>query len=92
MSSKTEEFGIVGLGKMGAGLAQQALDKGIRVMGFTLAGEPRDLVEAGLGEVGAPGGFRAGLGAPRAGLVYIPAGPALASCVVDSHVPAAVYR
>ena len=43
------EFGIVGLGRMGGNLALQALEKGMRVVGFTLGGTPADLVKAGLG-------------------------------------------
>ena len=41
------EFGIVGLGRMGGNLARQALEKGMRVVGFTQGGAPADLVEAG---------------------------------------------
>lgn len=36
------ERGIVGLGKMGAGLAHQALDRGFRVVGATRGDVPDD--------------------------------------------------
>lgn len=52
MSDDRRELGIVGLGRMGGGLALQALTKGIRVVGYTQDGAGRKLVEAGLEEVG----------------------------------------
>jgi 6-phosphogluconate dehydrogenase len=70
------EFGIIGLGKMGGGLAHHALEKSIRVVGASRSGAPRDLVEAGLVEIADIGGFRAQLRPPRAVLLYIPAGNA----------------
>jgi 6-phosphogluconate dehydrogenase len=77
MSDDRRELGIVGLGRMGGGLALQALTKGIRVVGYTQSGAGRELVEAGLEEVGDPGGFRTALAARRAVLLYVPAGPAV---------------
>ena len=77
MSDDRRELGIVGLGRMGGGLALQALTKGIRVVGYTQGGAGRELVEAGLEEVGDPGGFRAALSPRRAVLLYVPAGPAV---------------
>ena len=75
MSDDRRELGIVGLGRMGGGLALQALAKGIRVVGYTQGGAGRELVEAGLEEVGDPGGFRTALAPRRAVLLYVPAGP-----------------
>ena len=46
--TETHEFGIVGFGKIGQGLSRQALEKGMRVVGFDIASIPRDLQEAGL--------------------------------------------
>ena len=71
------ELGIIGLGRIGGGLALQALEKGIRVAGHTLGGAPRRLLDAGLVEVTEPRGFLAALARPRAILLYIPAGPAV---------------
>ena len=77
MGEAARELGIIGLGRIGGGLALQALDKGIRVVGHTLGGARRELVEAGLEEAGEPAGFREALARPRAILLYIPAGPAV---------------
>lgn len=77
--SEKNEFGIVGLGKMGRALAQQALDKGMRVVGTSRRGAPPDLVQAGLVEVPDISGFRAQLRPPRVVLLYIPAGAAVDS-------------
>lgn len=71
------EFGIVGLGRMGANLALQALEKGIRVVGFTLGGISPELKKAGLEPLNSLSGFREKLKPPRIILIYIPAGPAV---------------
>jgi 3-hydroxyisobutyrate dehydrogenase-like beta-hydroxyacid dehydrogenase len=42
------EFGVISLGKMGGGLALQALEKGFRVIGLSRDGAPEELKEAGL--------------------------------------------
>jgi 6-phosphogluconate dehydrogenase len=77
MTPKAAEFGVVGLGRIGGGLARQALDKGLRVVGWSRSGAPADLVEAGLVEVEDLRGFRDTLRAPRAVFVYVPAGAAV---------------
>jgi len=51
MTDPKKEFAVVGLGRMGGNLARQALDKGMRVVGFTRSGAPADLIGAGLVEV-----------------------------------------
>jgi 6-phosphogluconate dehydrogenase len=70
-----QEFGVVGLGRIGGGLALQALGKGMQVSGFTLGGAAPELLRAGLREVHELGGFRETLAAPRRVFLYIPAGP-----------------
>jgi 6-phosphogluconate dehydrogenase len=70
-----QEFGVVGLGRIGGGLALQALEKGMRVAGFTLGGAGQELLRAGLEEVRDLSGFREALTAPRRIFLYIPAGP-----------------
>ncbi len=77
MTEARKEYGLVGLGRMGGNLARQALDKGIRVVGFTRHSAPSDMVEAGLVEVHSYGDLKAQLSAPRVVFVYIPAGPAV---------------
>jgi 6-phosphogluconate dehydrogenase len=72
-----DEFGVIGLGRMGGGLAHQALEKGLRVVGASRSGAPTDLVQAGLVEIQDFAAFRQALQAPRAVFLYVPAGPAV---------------
>ena len=48
MTRARNEFGIVGLGRMGGNLALQALEKGMRVVGFDLHEPIAGVAEAGL--------------------------------------------
>ncbi len=80
------EFGVVGLGRMGANLALQALDKGMRVVGFDVKKVPEELIRAGLVEVHSLDGFREKLSPSRAVFIYIPAGP-IVDRVIDDLVP-----
>ena len=75
MTETSNEYGVVGLGRMGGNLARQALEKGIRVVGFTRQGAPEDIIEAGLTEVRSYEDLKTQLSPPRAVFVYIPAGP-----------------
>src|SRR5215210_4414780 len=75
MTEARNEYGVVGLGRMGGNLARQALEKGIRVVGFTRHGAPENMIEAGLTEVRSYEDLKAQLSPPRAVFVYIPAGP-----------------
>src|SRR5688500_10521229 len=59
------------------GPAPVALEKGLRVVGASRSGAPQDLVKAGLAEIKDFGAFREKLRAPRAVLLYVPAGPAV---------------
>lgn len=86
MANFKREFGVVGLGKMGANLALQALEKGIQVIGFDMKKVPEELGNAGLVEINSLEGFREKLSQPRAVFVYIPAGPAV-DRVIDDIVP-----
>jgi 6-phosphogluconate dehydrogenase len=72
-----DEFGVIGLGRMGGGLARQALEKGLRVVGASRGGAPEDLLKAGLVGIKDFGGFRGKLRAPRVVFLYVPAGPAV---------------
>ena len=60
------QFGVIGLGRMGGGLAHQALEKGIKVVGASRSGAPKNLVAAGLVEIRDFKAFRDKLAAPRA--------------------------
>ncbi len=75
MTDVKREYGVVGLGRMGGNLARQALEKGMRVVGYTRHAAPPDMIEAGLIEIRSYGDFRKHLSSPRAVFVYIPAGP-----------------
>ena len=75
MTKAKNEFGVVGLGRMGGDLVLQALEKGMRVVGFTRRGGPDDMLGAGLVEVGSLEEFKARLAPPRVVFLYIPAGP-----------------
>lgn len=77
MVDMRSEFGIVGLGKMGANLALNALEKGIKVIGYDLKSIPEETVVAGMRPTDSLEGFRDGLAPPRAVFLYIPAGPAV---------------
>jgi 6-phosphogluconate dehydrogenase len=70
-------FGIVGLGRMGANLSRQAIEKGHEVVGF----DPDEDVRAGLSEVGLDPAesleeLASKLEPPRVVLVYVPHGEA----------------
>jgi 6-phosphogluconate dehydrogenase len=75
MTEAKNEFGVVGLGRMGGDLVLQALEKDMRVVGSTRKGAPDDMLGAGLVEVGSLEEFKAQLAPPRVVFLYIPAGP-----------------
>ena len=77
MSDVKREFGVVGLGRMGGGLALQAREKGIRVVGFDPAGLRPELTEAGVVGIGKLSEFAKALEAPRVVFAFLPAGPAV---------------
>ena len=72
-----DQLGVIGLGRIGGGLAHQALEKGLHVVGASRSGAPKDLVAAGLTEIRDFAAFREKLTAPRAVFLYVPAGPAV---------------
>jgi 6-phosphogluconate dehydrogenase len=86
MEDIKREFGIVGLGRMGANLALQALDKGIRVVGFDIKKAPDELTRRGMVEIQSLDGFHDELTVPRPIFIYIPAGP-LVDRVIDDLTP-----
>jgi 6-phosphogluconate dehydrogenase len=83
MTEARNEYGVVGLGRMGGNLALQALEKGIRVVGFARRGAPAEMVEAGLVEAGSLADFKAQLAPPRAVFIYVPAGPVVDKILDD---------
>lgn len=84
MSEETpRELGIVGLGKMGGGLAAQAAERGLRVVGLTRSGVPAELRRAGVEPASDAAALARALAPPRAVLVYLPAGPAVDAVLGD---------
>ena len=75
MSEGRREMGIVGLGKMGANLALNALEHGIGVAGNDIAKPTSELLGAGMRVVEDLSAFREALAPPRAVFIYVPAGP-----------------
>jgi 6-phosphogluconate dehydrogenase len=86
MPSEAAQFGVIGLGRIGGGLALQALEKGYRVVGYARRGAPEHLSRAGLTETPNIAGFHEQLATPRIVFVYIPAGPAVDGAI-DQLVP-----
>lgn len=80
------EFGVVGLGRMGANLSLQALEKGMRVVGFDIKGVSEELKKAGMVEVTSLEDFRGQMSLARPIFIYIPAGP-IVDRVIDDIVP-----
>jgi 6-phosphogluconate dehydrogenase len=70
----TTSIGIVGLGRMGGGLAHLAMAKGMGVVGLSVGGIPAELSKSGLVDAATIEGFRQ-LPRPRMVMLYIPAGP-----------------
>ncbi len=77
MMETKNEYGVIGLGRMGGNLARQAMEKGMRVVGFTRHGAPPDMIEAGLVEVRSYEDLKEQLTPPRIVFLYIPSGPAV---------------
>jgi len=86
MANIKREFGVVGLGRMGANLALQALEKGMRVVGFDIKKVPEGLIRAGMVQIENIEGFREQLSPSRPIFIYIPAGP-IVDRVIDDLVP-----
>ena len=78
-----KEWGLIGLGKMGGNLALQALEKGMKVVGFDLKKAPEEFLKAGLIQIQNLRDFKEKLSKPRAVFIYIPAGPALDGLLDD---------
>ena len=72
-----EELGIIGLGRMGANLALQAIDRGLGVVGFTLGGVPQSLRTAGVAPADSLAALAGQLRRPRKIFLYIPSGEAV---------------
>jgi 6-phosphogluconate dehydrogenase len=77
------EFGVVGLGRMGGGLALQASGRGMRVIGYDAHTVRPELAAAGVQVVVDLGAVTRELSRPRAVFAYIPAGPAIDRLIAE---------
>lgn len=68
-------FGVIGLGRMGGGIARHALAKGFKVVGYDKKPASEELKRAGLTEVSGGSDLASTLQPPRTVLLYLPAGP-----------------
>jgi 6-phosphogluconate dehydrogenase len=80
------EFGVVGLGRMGGGLALQARERDMRVVGVDPAGLRPELSSAGVEGARDVAELAAQLAPPRAVFLYVPAGPAV-DHLIDQLAP-----
>jgi 6-phosphogluconate dehydrogenase len=86
MADVKHEFGVVGLGRMGGGLALQAAGKGMKVVGFDPGGRRDELTAAGVVAARQRIELKTELARPRAIFIYIPAGPAV-DAVIEELAP-----
>lgn len=80
------EFGVIGLGRMGGGLAWQALGKEMTVHGHDLFPAHEELTEAGIAFHETLEAFVGAMAHPRKIFLYIHAGPAV-DAMLDSLLP-----
>lgn len=76
-------FGIVGMGRMGGGLAAQALQRGHSVVGHDVAGVAPALVTSGVEATGSLQELVDRLAPPRVVLLYVPHGAITEKAVAD---------
>lgn len=71
------EFGIIGLGRVGSGLALQGVNQGLHVVGYDPAGVAAGLLHSGIDLIERPQQFRQRLQSPRIIFLAVPAGKAI---------------
>ena len=81
MADEEREFGIIGLGRMGANLAIQAMEKGMRVVGIDKEKISADLIKTPLIVAKSLAELKKKLQTARCIFLYIPAGPAVDSAL-----------
>ncbi|WP_242333494.1 MULTISPECIES: NADP-dependent phosphogluconate dehydrogenase [unclassified Anaeromyxobacter] len=86
MAYAAGELGVVGLGRMGGGLALQAREVGLRVVGLDAHGLRAELLAAGVEEARTLDALVAALAPPRAVFLYVPAGPPV-DALLDALAP-----
>jgi 6-phosphogluconate dehydrogenase len=83
VSEPIRSFSIIGLGKMGADLALNALAHGFQVTGLDTHAVPEELIAKGLRPASNIANLAALLPAPRLVMLYIPAGPSVDSVLQE---------
>lgn len=83
MANQQLEFGVIGLGRMGGGLAFQAMKKGIKVVGLDRNPSQSELIKAGLIFVKTNKELVQQLKSPRIIFIYIPSGAAIDHLMED---------
>jgi 6-phosphogluconate dehydrogenase len=93
MAHAISRFGIIGLGKMGAALAQNARQSGFDIVGVDRKGVPEELARSGVSA--AKVSELVALPPPRFVMLYVPAGPLvdqlldqLAGCLASGDIVA----
>lgn len=79
---KDMEFGVVGLGRMGGNLALQAVQKGMRVVGFDKGKVDQYLCDSDMVIIDSMQKLTETLKPPRIVFIYVPAGP-IVDTVID---------
>lgn len=79
------EMAIIGLGKMGKGVALKAREGNVSVIGLTQGEFPKELREGGVEEASSLDDLIAKTKSPRVFFLYVPAGPAVESYVKEFH-------
>lgn len=74
-------FGIIGLGLMGGSLAQQAIEKGYKVVGFEKGDISEELLDAGVVDGEDISKVKEKLDEPRVIFMYVPAGPVVGAVI-----------
>lgn len=77
MTNTQHEFAVIGLGRMGGGLALQARERNLRVVGYDPQGSHEDLARAGVVVSRDLAELRDLLSPPRVVFLYVPAGAAV---------------
>lgn len=80
---RAKEFGVIGLGRIGASLALQALDHGWRVVGYDVGGAPEELQRVGFANADGLTDLGHRLTGPRIVFLYVPAGPTVDEILND---------
>jgi 6-phosphogluconate dehydrogenase len=83
MKDRGLAFGVIGLGNIGGNLVAQALEKGLRVVGYDKREPPQPLIAAGMERIARVEGLHDHLARPRTVFLYLPARPIVDAVLED---------